>query len=130
MLVGDNRDKVREVFLLPDEHAGLLSCTCTSPMFAQSGEISVEIMMVLVHLGLIKLDVLVASIVARNRVGRPELKSKWSDKRGPSKSKSASWYLQQITTKESKSGKYYGWRAVVTKNGKDIVGVVRLASGI
>ncbi|KAJ1450268.1 hypothetical protein M885DRAFT_571495 [Pelagophyceae sp. CCMP2097] len=108
VLVGDNRDKVREVFLLPDAHAGRLSCTCTSPMFAHSGEISVEILMVLVDLGLIKLDVLVTSIVARNRVGRPESKTKCK--------------------LDAKSGKYYDWRAVVTKDGKGIVGVVRLAN--
>jgi hypothetical protein len=126
VLVGDNRDKVREVSLLPDAHAGRLSCTCTSPMFAHSGEISLEILMVLVDLGLIKLGVLVASIVARNHVGRPESKAKWSDKRGASKSKSAAWYLKQIT--DAKSGKYCDWRAVVTKDGKDIVGVVRLAN--
>jgi hypothetical protein len=104
-LIGEDRSKVRSVFELDEEHPGLLKCVCTSPMYYQSGVISVEILMVLVHLKLVDVEVLIAAIATRNRPGRPRINSTWHSKDGPTTSRGAVWYLKDI--KKSKVAKYY-----------------------
>jgi hypothetical protein len=121
-LIGDDRSTVREVFELPEEHAGMLKCECTSPMFYQSGVISVEIAMVLVHLGLVNVEVLIASITNRRRLGRPNTKSSWEKRDGATTSRDAVWYLHDL--QKNKPGKYYQWRVLIKRDGRSIIGVV------
>ncbi len=121
-LIGKDRSAVRRVFQLESDHPGYLQCKCSSPAFFQSGTMSVEILMVLAHLGLINVEMLVASVITRRRAGRPSTTGKWSDTKGATTSRGASWYLNDIN--KNRPGKYFKWQVVVKKNGRNIVGKV------
>ena len=117
------RERIREIWHLDAEHSAHLKCTCTSAEFMQSGDISEEIVMVLVFLKLIDIDVLTSRIVSRKKVGRPRSQSTWSDKGGGATTRSEEWYLNDI--EKNKPGKYYKWQVIVVRNGTNRVGVVR-----
>jgi len=121
-LLGSDRSAVRRVFALPADHPGLLRIECTSSMYYQSGVISVEMCMVLTHLKLFNVDVLVASITTRRRCGRPRTATTWSDTTGATSKRGAAWYLLDL--KNNKPGHYYGWRVVIKKDGRNVMGVV------
>ena len=88
-----NHTKAREVPKIEDNTDAVVQMTCTSELYYKTGNVSVEMLMVLEHLGLVNLGMLSQSVTGRRNAGRQAL-TNWAGT--TRKQRNATWYQNKI----------------------------------
>ena len=118
-----NHTKAREVLKIEDNTDAVVQMTCTSELYYKTGNVSVEMLMVLEHLGLVNLGMLSQSVTGRRNAGRQAL-TNWA---GTTRTqRNATLYLNKM--KKNLPGSmlhFLGYRVVFLYEDTETVGVVQ-----